>query len=427
MSSSHLPDIEDAKALMKILKKNSHQAMLAGGCVRDRILGITPKDFDIASTATPEECQKIFISAGYRVFGTGIEHGTVTVLTKTGPVEITTLRKDVQTNGRHAIVSFEGASFADDAARRDFTINALYEDLDGQIQDFHGGLQDLKRKVIRFVGDPSDRIKEDYLRILRFFRFWSRLGFSPDPLALAAIKSLAPGLKKISQERITSELWQIFQGPHCAEPLEQMSTTGVTDLILPMAVTLSHQTILAFRHASSLDAAIRPWVVLSILLGILGKTPLSDVTARNTGRALRLSEKQCDVLAKIFSGWMRTSTFRQSRSSALLFAEELEAHDASHDLISFYAPIWLFLAQHGPDIERQEDFGWLIAIDQAFSDLRKTPLPLSGIDVLRLRPDLTGRQIGAALQEARRAYLDGKWHIHAEGEEFLKGFKGLTS
>ncbi|RYZ53607.1 MAG: CCA tRNA nucleotidyltransferase, partial [Proteobacteria bacterium] len=200
-----------AQKVMTILEDAGQEARMAGGCVRDRLLKTKPKDYDIATVAVPDLICSIFEQKGIKTVPTGIDHGTITVVMGGQGIEVTSLRLDVATDGRRAVVSF-GNSFEADSLRRDFTINALYEDRSGKVYDYHDGIKDLQAKVLRFVGEPRTRIKEDYLRILRLFRFWSRLGFEPQAEALPVIAEEARGLEQISQERKTSELLMILEG-----------------------------------------------------------------------------------------------------------------------------------------------------------------------------------------------------------------------
>lgn len=180
--------------------------------MRDRLLGKEPQDYDLATTALPREVLKYFRDQSdpdLMAFPTGIDHGTITVVYQKQQIEITTLRQDIATDGRHAQVQF-GTSFEADALRRDFTINALSEDRSGKIYDYYGGIEDLRNKVVRFVGDAHQRIHEDYLRILRFYRFCLTLGFSPDPSALDAIAELTTHISALSAERVFSEHQKII-------------------------------------------------------------------------------------------------------------------------------------------------------------------------------------------------------------------------
>ena len=160
-----------------LLEQAGGEARLAGGCVRDRLRGVTPKDYDIATTTLPHETARIFRAAGFKTVPTGIKHGTITLLSPAGGIEITTLRSDIETDGRHVTKIAFSKNFADDAARRDFTVNAMFEDRHGKIYDFFQGRADLEAKRLVFVGEAEQRIREDYLRVMRLFRFQAQLAF----------------------------------------------------------------------------------------------------------------------------------------------------------------------------------------------------------------------------------------------------------
>ena len=219
------------KALDKIFKQNKFEIRIVGGAVRDIALGKEPKDIDFATDATPDEMQKMFDKAGIRHIPTGIEHGTITAVIDGEDFEITTLRADKETDGRHADVEFV-RSWEEDAKRRDLTYNAMSMDIDGEIYDYHNGMDDLQDKVSKFVGDPEQRITEDYLRILRYFRFQGRLDTPTwDNDTLNAIKKHANGLSKISAERIWMEMSKILSGKNVANVLSAMQKTGVSKVI----------------------------------------------------------------------------------------------------------------------------------------------------------------------------------------------------
>lgn len=198
-------DLQDLKELMNIIP----DIKIVGGAVRNALLGIPIKDIDLATSLLPQEITKIARANNFKVIPTGLQHGTVTCV-KTNAYEITTLRIDKQTDGRHAVVEFS-TSWELDAKRRDFTINALYSDFDGNITDYINGTEDLLNKTIRFIGDPKERIKEDYLRILRFFRFYSYYGKTYDEQSLQACINYGEELIKISRERCTDEFIKIMQ------------------------------------------------------------------------------------------------------------------------------------------------------------------------------------------------------------------------
>jgi poly(A) polymerase len=227
-----------ACAVLAALGAGGAPARFVGGCVRDAILGRPVKDIDIATPEPPQRVMQLLQGAGIRAVPTGIDHGTVTAVLDGAHFEITTLRHDVETFGRHARVSFTD-DWAADASRRDFTINALFCDADGTIFDPAGGLADLKAGRVRFVGDASERIREDVLRLLRFFRFHAFYGTPPpDAEALAACRARAPGLARLSAERVWSELRRILLAPDPAAILALMADHRVLGHVLGEATRL---------------------------------------------------------------------------------------------------------------------------------------------------------------------------------------------
>ena len=205
--------LEQARRLQNLLTKAGYKTLAAGGFVRDHLLGRDPKDIDLATTALPEQVRKILVSHDIQVIDTGLKHGTVSAIINKIPYEITTLRIDTQCLGREAEVEFV-KSFEEDAKRRDFTINAMFMDLETyEVIDYVGGQEDLKKEVLRFVGIAEDRITEDYLRILRLFRFGSQLGFNIEPKAAEKAKEFLPYLTTfISTERINTEINKLIVG-----------------------------------------------------------------------------------------------------------------------------------------------------------------------------------------------------------------------
>ena len=217
--------------LDKVFKNNKHEMRIVGGAVRDIALGKSPKDIDFATDATPDEMMAILDKAGIRHKPTGLEHGTITAILDNEPFEITTLRADTETDGRHAKVEFV-KSWEEDAKRRDLTYNAMSMDIDGELYDYHDGMDDLQNKVSKFVGDPEQRITEDYLRILRYFRFQGRLAEPTwDKDTLQAIKKHAKGLSGVSAERIWAEMSKALSGQNVASLVSTMHKTGVAQVI----------------------------------------------------------------------------------------------------------------------------------------------------------------------------------------------------
>ncbi|MDE1466314.1 CCA tRNA nucleotidyltransferase [Aurantiacibacter sp. D1-12] len=204
-----------------------------GGVVRDTLLGSDVHDVDTATTLLPDEVMERLKAAGIKPVPTGIDHGTVTAVLPEGNVEITTLRKDVATDGRRATVAF-ASEWKDDAARRDFTINALFAHPETlEISDYFGGLDDLAARRVRFIGDACERIREDHLRILRYYRFQSRFGAELDAKAEEACAELASTLKGLSRERVASELLNLLKTAAAPATLSRMHDQGVLQVILP--------------------------------------------------------------------------------------------------------------------------------------------------------------------------------------------------
>ena len=222
-------------------------ARIVGGAVRDAIAGLPVSDIDLATALPPDDIVKALQKDRLRVIPTGIEHGTVTALVAEKTFEITTLRRDIATDGRRATVAFTD-DWRQDAARRDFTINAMSLAPSGEVFDYFSGLDDLRAGIVRFVGNPATRIAEDYLRILRFFRFHSRYATrhaAPDPAALHAIRAGVPGLAILSPERIWSEIGRILSAPDPADAVALMAELGVLEKILPAADPTRLQRLIA--------------------------------------------------------------------------------------------------------------------------------------------------------------------------------------
>ncbi|MFP5513038.1 MAG: CCA tRNA nucleotidyltransferase, partial [Alphaproteobacteria bacterium] len=226
----------ESRAVFAALDAGGADARFVGGCVRDAWLGRPVKDIDVATHAPPERVMELLEAAGIRVIPTGIDHGTVTALCGGKPYEITTLRRDVETDGRHARVEFTD-DWMEDAARRDLTMNALSCTPDGAMFDPFGGLADLAAGRVRFVGEARRRIEEDVLRLLRFFRFHAHYGRGdPDAEALAACRELAPRLPTLSGERVRGELFRLLTAPCAAAVWRLMMGQGIMVHLLPEAM-----------------------------------------------------------------------------------------------------------------------------------------------------------------------------------------------
>jgi poly(A) polymerase len=237
-------------------------ARLVGGAVRDALAGLPVSDMDLATPEAPETSMKLLGEAGLRVVPTGLAHGTVTAVVNHRPFEITTLRRDVTTDGRHAEIAWTD-DWRLDAARRDFTINAMSLSRDGTLHDYFGGVDDLLAGRVRFVGDAATRIAEDYLRVLRFFRFWARYGKGdPDAEAVTAIGHAVPGLAILSAERVWSELKRILAAPDPSVAVALMDRLGVLSAIVPEGADAGRLAKLVQRGAPA-DSLLRMAALLT--------------------------------------------------------------------------------------------------------------------------------------------------------------------
>lgn len=258
-----------------------------GGAVRDTLLGHPVKDIDCATRHRPETVIDRCAIAGIRTVPTGIDHGTITAILEDGPVEVTTLRRDVTTDGRRATVAF-AEEWREDAARRDFTINALYVHPETrEISDYFGGLDDLEARRVRFIGEPQARIREDHLRILRFFRFQARFGNAPDPQGLAACSALAGTLKGLSRERIGGELLALLALPEPAPTVRLMAHAGVLPVVLPE--THARELAVLGQLFAAERAQGQPGDALRRLAALVPPIP---ALAETVAARLRLSKQQ---------------------------------------------------------------------------------------------------------------------------------------
>ena len=260
-------------------------ARWVGGAVRDTLLGLPVADLDLATPLPPDEVVRRLESTGIKAIPTGIAHGTVTAVSQGSVVEVTTLRRDVSTDGRHAVVAFTD-DWHEDAARRDFTINALYADpASGAVTDFFGGLDDLAAHRVRFIGDPYRRIAEDHLRILRFFRFQARFGTTVNEAGLAACTARANDLMALSRERIAAELLKLLVAPGAVETVGLMLAHGILRPVLPEIGDAARLTALAATEA---DAGIAPDPIrrLATLL------PRDPAVGESVAGRLKLSKMQ---------------------------------------------------------------------------------------------------------------------------------------
>lgn len=282
--------------LGEALSAHEGLARYVGGAVRDTLLGLSVADIDIATPLDPQQVMARLKTAHIKAVPTGIAHGTITAVLPDGPIEVTTLRHDVETDGRHAKVAFTD-DWQADAARRDFTINALYADpLTGDVFDYFGGLADLKAGRVRFIGDPLQRIAEDHLRILRFFRFHARFGDAPDSAGLDACTSRANDLMALSRERIAAELTKLLVTRGAVETVALMVSRGILRPVLPEIATSGVERLR--RVAAAEDAADLTPNAIRRLAALLPDDP---AIGEAVGARLKLSNADRKRLASALS------------------------------------------------------------------------------------------------------------------------------
>jgi tRNA nucleotidyltransferase/poly(A) polymerase len=357
------------------------ETRLVGGCVRDCLLGTEAADIDLATTLLPEETMARASEAGVKVVPTGIEHGTITLVAAGEPVEVTTLREDVETDGRHAVVRF-GRDFARDAERRDFTINALTLDPGGHLHDTVGGMVDLEAGRVRFIGDAATRIREDALRILRFFRFHARFGLGePDPNALAACIAARDSLDGLSKERVRTEFLKLLMAERGVPVVSILAATGLLPRITGGVGELGR---LARAAKAALPAALR--------LAALAVHTLPD--ADRLRDRLRLSKAEAGELAA-YAGALAALHDR-----AQLDVGEARALTADHGAHTVEATLAILRGEPRPALSaeaRQE-------IARLRAGGRDPVFPVIGADLVQagIRP---GRAIGQGLAVARAEWL----------------------
>ena len=371
--------------LLAVLDRDGEEARAVGGAVRNALLGAPVLEVDVATTAVPDEVVKRVTAAGFKAVPTGVDHGTVTVVIGKQPFEVTTLRKDVETYGRHAKVEF-GRDWQADAERRDFTINALSVTRDGIVYDYAGGLDDLAHHRVRFIGDPARRIEEDYLRILRFFRFHAAYGIGhPDAAGLAACIAARKGLDQLSRERVRMEVLKLLAAPHATATLAVMGHAGLLLLVLGGVPYLAD-----FENVAKVEAAagVTPDAVRR--LAALGVVIAED--AERLWQKLRLTNNEHERLASMAEGWRRISpAFGENAAKALLYRLNAQ-HFTDHALLG-----WARSKANAHDASWRD----LATLPQRWS---APEFPLKGADLMK-RGVAQGPALGAALAAAERAWI----------------------
>jgi poly(A) polymerase len=369
--------------VLAVLDCAGEEARVIGGAVRDLVLGRAPGDFDIATTALPPEVIRRAGEAGIKAVPTGIDHGTVTLVIEGRPFEVTTLRRDVETDGRHAVVAF-GRDWAEDAQRRDFTFNALSLDRHGQVHDTTGGLADLAAGQVRFIGDPRLRIREDYLRSLRFFRFHASYGQGNlDREGFDAVVAERAGLAQLSAERVRVEIFKLLLAGGGVETVAVMAGAGILGRLLggvPRIARLRRMVEVERQAGLAPDAVRR--------LGALNVATIEE--ADRLRERLRLSNRDYTAL-------------RESADGVPIISPDLDAASLRRLSYRLGSPVFRALVLSGWASGRgHHDEDWLSL--WRFAQMHEAPrLPWSGADLLAR--GFRGTGVGEALRELEELWI----------------------
>jgi len=370
--------------LLAVLNRDGEEARVVGGAVRNALLRLPVAEIDVATTAVPDEVARRVDAAGWKAVPTGIEHGTVTVVINNHPFEVTTLREDIETFGRKARVMF-GRDWRADAERRDFTINALSAAADGSVFDYVDGLRDIVMHRVRFIGDPQQRIAEDYLRILRFFRFHAYFAEGPlDAAGLIACIRARGGLDTLSRERVRMELLKLFVAPRAAVTLAVMAEGGILGPVLGGVPYIAD-----FATMVDVEAAVGVNADAVRRLGALGVMVSED--AERLSQRLRLSNAEAERLVALEPWWRVKPTAGAQAARSLLYHLGPE---------SFTDRVLLAWVRAGADVA---DDAW-----RAFAALPQRwtapAFPLKAADFIH-RGVAAGPALGAAMRAAKDAWI----------------------
>lgn len=387
------PDLQYLLSLLSDGGKNDIRCV--GGCIRDALLGVTPNDIDVATPEQPDILMARMTQAGLKIFATGLQHGTVTLVYRHLQLEVTTLRQDTETDGRHAQIAFT-EDWDQDAARRDFTINALSCRADGQVYDPFNGLKDLQQASVRFIGCADSRLQEDYLRLLRFFRFSTRFtqGRPFDPDGLAACQRQAAGLNRLSGERIQAEMLKLLALPHLGVALTYLDQLALWPYLLSETPAKSQMTHL--RYLLNLPVKSDPLLRLACLHS-------SEAKARETAEKWKLSNQDKQRLCDFFDPVL------QAQSLSLLKGWHAPPHMPDYQ-------IHLNQACYDYDIfQLSQQIIWTLSQDQTtyldwqnlLTYLEEYPdlhFPLAGKDLITLGVS-PGPRMGQLLKQIEKWWL----------------------
>ncbi|XP_070815770.1 CCA tRNA nucleotidyltransferase 1, mitochondrial [Chaetodon trifascialis] len=385
--------------LAEVFEKHHHELRIAGGAVRDLLSGKRPEDVDFATTATPEEMKRMFQSAGIRMINNkGEKHGTITARLHNENFEVTTLRVDVQTDGRHAEVEFT-TDWQKDAERRDLTINSMFLGLDGTLYDYFKGYEDLQNCKVRFVGSAEQRIQEDYLRILRYFRFYGRVALEPDdhePETLDAIRKNGRGLAGISGERIWVELKKMVVGNHASHLLDLIYRLELAQYIgLPLDGNVEEMKQV-WQNAR--DHSPKPMTILAALLHCPEEVEKMDIRLK-----VSKEEKNLPLFLIKYRRELRKSQDEPDSlkpfTDFIIDSRELDSQTKVCELLKY----------QGEEKLLAELCRWSIP-----------RFPVSGHDLRRMGVT-SGKEIGATLQKLRDIWK--RSHYQMDKDELLSYVK----
>jgi poly(A) polymerase len=372
-------------SLLDVLNANGEEARVVGGAVRNLLLGLELGEIDLATTAEPKAVIERVTASGFKAVPTGIEHGTVTVVVDGTPFEVTTLREDIETDGRHAVVRF-GRDWAKDAARRDFTINAFSLGVDGVVHDYCGGLIDIAQRRVRFIGDADKRIAEDYLRALRFFRFFAAYdGGEPDHEGFLACARVRDKLDQLSRERVRTEIIKLLPARRAPEAMIAMADCGIFDRVFGNAadsMVLSRLAEIEASHEIAPDA-VRRLAAIAVRV---------EDDAERLRASLRLSNDEYRRLASIADRWWRLNP-----EAGEAYARETLYRIGAEE----YFDRALIAFAHSGASSADEAWGALLSLPQRWLPPK---FPLSAKDFIE-RGIEKGPALGAALAKAEDAWI----------------------
>ena len=384
------------KKILSLLNKKKDTTRFVGGCVRDSLIGVETKDIDIATKLEPNDVVNILTSASIKVIPTGIDHGTVSVFSKNFNFEITTLRSDISTDGRHAEVMFS-ESWEKDSLRRDFTINSIYLKQNGDIYDPHNGIQHLKERKIIFIGDPNERLNEDYLRILRFFRFNTFYGNDNLKLSNNSIKACAKNknkLKKLSSERIHNEFFKILNSANPYFVINVMKKIGILDILFEKKVeTKFFKKLLSIEKKNSIttDQILRfVSLVPNIKKNHLSNFKMFNFSKKDKQKLLLLTNQEFKIHNKL----------KKNEIERILYSIDKQS------LVSLVVLSWALSAN------KTINKDWMSILSQ-ISKINVPTFPLKALDLLNFGLK-EGPIIGEIFKEIEQEWIDSSFELNKE-------------